>query len=275
VKQAKLPQQDKLSRRQILHIQYLLLSGLLLVGLAIPILEGGDGFALFRFYQPLWPLLILPLYFLVAAIDFDYYKARKYRYVALTAALALVFFSNTPNWVSFQHNNRLAFEFEIARAGRVEGQTLNQIFEGDNPPSVGVITAGGIALTYAGEIIDLMGLNNLEMAHSQGERTGIAGHTAFDTAIFYQLEPELILPRVIPAGKTLSFEGYESYSFTNKVLKGLLYDERFQKKYTPAIVHSGKEQSGAILFAFFENEFLMTVQRKNANIKRVNRPVFE
>jgi len=75
----------------------------------------------------------------------------------------------------------------------IVGATLNAMFD-DDFPSVGVILAGGVGLKYNGNVIDVMGLNNLEMAHTPGDRDGKKNHAAFNPDVFLSQLPDLFNP---------------------------------------------------------------------------------
>ena len=45
---------------------------------------------------------------------------------------------------------------------------------------------------YEGPIVDLLGLNNVAMAHSPGERRGRKNHAAFNRDVFYRQAPDLV-----------------------------------------------------------------------------------
>jgi hypothetical protein len=85
----------------------------------------------------------------------------------------------------------LEHEFAQATRGLQTGEILNRIFPGEAKPTVGVFPAGGIARTYNGNVIDLLGLNNTLVAHSGKGRYGIKNHASFSTKAFYQLSPDL------------------------------------------------------------------------------------
>ncbi len=70
------------------------------------------------------------------------------------------------------------------QSGRNLGAALERHFP-DAKPRIGVITAGGVRWTYRGEIFDLMGLNDVQMGHSPGDRHGPRNHAAFDQEIFF------------------------------------------------------------------------------------------
>ena len=57
-----------------------------------------------------------------------------------------------------------------------------------------MIAVGGFGLKYQGNTVDLMGLNNILMGHSAGDRKGIKNHAAFNKDVFYKLNPDMLLP---------------------------------------------------------------------------------
>ena len=94
--------------------------------------------------------------------------------------------------------SNLRIEFHLAQRGRTSGATLEQLFAGlPTLPSVGVITAGGISDEYDGDVIDLMGLNNLHVAHNAGRRIGLKNHAAFEKQSLYDLQPAIVAPLLV------------------------------------------------------------------------------
>ena len=88
-------------------------------------------------------------------------------------------------------------EFDLARGGRELGHQLNELLPADKNISLGLITTGGIGYTYRGPLLDLMGLNNVLMGHSPGERRGNKNHAAFNASVFFQLSPDVVDPRFV------------------------------------------------------------------------------
>ena len=60
-----------------------------------------------------------------------------------------------------------------------------------------MITAGGIKYKYDGDVIDLMGLNNLHVAHNAGRRIGLKNHAAFEKQSLYDLQPAIVAPLLV------------------------------------------------------------------------------
>jgi hypothetical protein len=169
------------------------------VGCAIPIVEGGDHFGFWRMYQPIAPLVAIQACLTIAAVSVTPPR------VTLVAAAALVAlmvpWRYWPILDQLEYASRFApggswntprVEIAIAQDMREIGNAFNQAFPSD-PPSVGVIVAGGFALQYRGATIDLMGLNNVAMAHATGPRYGMRNHAAFDPDVFFKLSPDIVL----------------------------------------------------------------------------------
>ena len=161
------------------------------------ILTGGDHFALYRFFQPIWPLLFiagfLPLFFWVA--NHISTQPKWLRFLLYCLLISTFYCSQEPWWNQVSAN--IQHEFDLARGGRKLGRRLNQLLPAEKNVSLGIITAGGIGYTYQGPLLDLMGLNNVRMGHSPGDRKGNKNHAAFNAKVFFQLSPDLVDPRFV------------------------------------------------------------------------------
>jgi hypothetical protein len=148
---------------------------------------------------------------------------------------------------------RLNFEFSLASEGRRDAAFLNELWENEKP-SVGLVAVGGFSLKYNGETVDLMGLNNTLMGHSKGDRRGIKNHAAFNKDVFYQLNPDIVLPKIIDdekKGRIHYSDLMEESNFTNKAMKNILNDTSFIARYTPVILKKNDQQ----LFSFISKSF--------------------
>lgn len=197
-----------------------------LTGLLVPVLIGGDHFSMYRFYQPIWPLLILPVLAMLGAISTPI--PRVIRNCALVGALLILVLTPWYRWDNLSFS-WLRIEFGVAKNGVTLGNTLNLIFEND-PPSVGYGFAGAFAYVYNGQMVDIFGLNNVAMAHSPGDRRGLKNHAAFNTDIFLSQQPDLFLPTICSrdtiAGSSRPIE------FTYFLaLDGIFEDQRFLDLY--------------------------------------------
>jgi hypothetical protein len=106
-----------------------------------------------------------------------------------------------------------------------------------------------------------MGLNNTLMGHSSGDRIGIKNHAAFNKDVFYQLNPDVILPETVSGEK----DAYIKYvqlldeeNFSNKAMKNIFNDIKFQQNYYPVIISN--TLNGDKLFMFSNKNFFQKLQ---------------
>ncbi len=224
--------------------ELLVISGTALLGAALPVVEGGDHFVLFRAYQPVWPLLALPALSYAPRLLAGLGRGRGGGALAgglVAGALGALLLANRPLWPQIREVERLKNEFALAQSGRTLGALLNRIQGGRPAASLGVTVTGGIGLTYRGPVVDLMGLNSVAMGHSPGERRGLKNHAAFHPEVFYELAPDLVFPDgtlgldATPLARTL-----RPTSFENRVLGGLVGSPRFQESYLPVLLGRGE-----------------------------------
>lgn len=217
-----------------------------LLTLLIPLYTGGDHFSLNRFIQP-----IMPWFFFLLAYSFSFYnlggRAVLKGYVSgvvfIAGVLALSKYSPL-----FSESSPIRFEFSLAEDGRRDGGKLGSLFQGCSPlPVQGVIAAGGAAYAYKGATIDVLGLNNVAIAHSGSERIGMKDHASFDKKVFMRLRPDLFFTEFLKdtTGYVLleNKQGFEQ-SLVNQVLKGILKEEGFRKIYFPVLVLKKGETGG-------------------------------
>ena len=194
---------------------------------------GGDHFALWRFYQPIAPLLPIPVALLLAKVapEIAPRLARSPR-LALAAAAALFWLGVGAAHI---HQNRfdLLKEFALVRQGVAFGEMLDTV---EPRPRLGVVPAGGVALAYDGEILDLMGLNWTEMAHANPVKTGPRNHASFDRSVFWGRPPDLIgrFNKPCAEGDWIEPAAREG------ALDGLLVEPRFQAEFRPVRIHGAQ-----------------------------------
>lgn len=238
--------------------QLLAAVGLLL--LALPVSVGGDHFSLSRFYQPAWPVLCLLLAFgavrLVAsarlagtrigAVNAGHVWATPAAVACLAVLLSCT--SLKDSWLGIaRHGSPLAPEFRAGLNGEKIGEAIDAVFARARiaPPTIGVVAAGGVARTYRGPIIDLMGLNNAFIAHFPGDRMGVKDHAAFEKAAFYQLPVDMVISS--PA-----------YSWDDVVLKRIFYDPRFTSAWRFGVVYL-KADPAVRYESFYSTKFLKSL----------------
>jgi arabinofuranosyltransferase len=231
------------------HAIMLLLGGTVAVVFATLVLEGGDHFPAFRMLQPYVPLLSVALLIYVPLLagwnELSLSRAAGGLWCAGVVVITLL-----ANYAAFATANKsLKEDFSLAADGRRIGNLLSEL--GDPRADVGVLPAGGIAVTYQGRIVDLLGLNWSEMAHASGRRVGMAGHSAFNLDVFWKHPPELMLPELSkPTG--LQNEKAVPANFEIWVLQGLLNQRQFRDEYSPVLVHVG----GGTVFAYARESFV-------------------
>lgn len=262
---------------------HLLLASICLVFFAIPLYTGGDHFGLSRMYQPIVPILYV--FFLhkkgweslfpsfIEKLNVYFFD----NYIVIGISVILLYF--TPNKKLHQMGKEaspLHYEFWFAEKGREQGNELNDIFENASHPSIGVITAGGIAYTYKGEIIDLMGLNLTKMAHAVKEKKGPKNHAAFDKKTFYEIEPDIFWyhSNAFQMQDTIHFvldENTEKHSqdFMFRACKGIVYDSIFRKTYVPVFI--AKKQKKLILQTYISYSFLQKIDTNIYSIIPIKR----
>ena len=244
-------------------------------GLLLPMITGGDHFSSFRFYQAVYPILLLCL------VHFLWFVLPQYIQIGLTSSLLrrsqMIFAASlvglvaagmvlyqVRDWVSSEELSELSDEFEFAEDGRDTGQFARELFAAEPElPAIGVIRAGGIKVSYPGEIIDLMGLNNLMMAHNGGERQGEKNHAAFEKATFYRLQPDIVNPEIVPLDDRLLKAAELKTSWENTVpLKGLYNEPDFLNMYDYASIQKVDMQRNKALVGWFEKKYLSRLETR-------------
>jgi arabinofuranosyltransferase len=229
---------------------------LAVVGLLLPVYGGGDHFAGFRFYQPIWPTLILPMIFL--GLDFGPWLVRlapaneqhRLAWAATIALLPLVPTLTDAPWPN-QPQPDLLGEFQIAEDGRRLGEALNRLFP-EAPPRVGVTAAGGIQYTYRGPVFDMLGLNHVRMGHSRGDRRGYRGHAAFDKTVFWTVAPPVVAPVLCAGPIDPAIAAREFRNLAGGVgLRGLFNEAAFEHFYLLVAVHGTRVQQVFDKLPFF------------------------
>ena len=238
-----------------------------LLGIAVPVLVGGDHFVLYRFFQPVWPLIVVPAILLAARLIAPRLKQAKLRGIAalrVTGLLAFVFAVGLLNDVSWSDLalHDIQIEFRYAQLGRETGKYMNEAFASGPLPAVGVILAGGFRYRYEGEVVDLMGLNLTEMAHQPGDRHGFKNHAAFNPEVFYRLQPELLLPWLVPSLQQLP--PYYTFAWFVLPLKGMQNEERFRELYALAVIRPKTSPTEALLSGLFRRDFLKELASSDA-----------
>lgn len=244
-----------------------------LVGLAMPIAEGGDHFGACRMFQNIYPLLGITLFLPLIPIA----AARKLSLDALYMLCLglLIAFTAPTTWHTFDLANQLdvtglppqaitryldmRFDFTLAEAYRPRGESMNRIFAG-GLPSIGVAAAGGIAYTYRGITYDLLGLNDSRMAHADKIKSGPKDHASFNTGVFYELAPDILQPLTATSGTVVDLSARRAQdldrgTFDNKIFKDIFHQDRFRSTYILAMVRNPTDPS-EMAYGYFRKAYL-------------------
>jgi len=240
-----------------------MLSCIAVLLLKTPVLTGGDHFRMFRFYQPVYPLLCVIIVLFLQRIRLLSTVSKTCRNLSNRAISVCLFglavpgifwlwaYAHDTGWNALRRDGSpLQHEFAIVEGGRAGGIKLTRLFDGHEPlPSLGVIISGGIKRTYSGHVMDLMGLNSTLMGHSKGERKGFKNHAAFEPTVFFALQPDILVASLpVPP---------ETRNLSSVCLKGLFDDSTFQDMYAYGQLRprmTGRTQYA--LQAFIKKEFL-------------------
>lgn len=76
-----------------------------------------------------------------------------------------------------------------------------------------------------------MGLNNVGMGHSPGDRVGQKNHAAFSVPVFWELRPDLVVPRFVESDRTMRSTENWLVERSSYYLHDLLSTPRFRDEY--------------------------------------------
>lgn len=209
-----------------------ILSMILFISLALPLYSGGDHFGLQRYIIPSVLMIFMGG---VILLNERLTLTNK----TVLAVVILLFVSNTYFMVNIFSDSKypIRHEWEIALQGREKATLLNTMFEGNILPKQGVVAAGGLAYSYKGISIDLLGLNNTRMAHAKKHKNTQLpkNHASFDKATFYQLRPDIFwyqhsgFSHHYRSSDTVRI--IDSSSFDSKVFYHIHKDKKFRELY--------------------------------------------
>ncbi|MEL7182055.1 MAG: hypothetical protein AAGK57_00265 [Pseudomonadota bacterium] len=195
-------------------------------------LLGGDHFVLWRFYQPVAPLLVVPLALGLGAILGAQGRLDRGSLRAVAVAVPL-FAIGLSALHYYQSRFDIRKEYVLVEQGLGFGSYLNAA---DPRPTIGVGPAGGIALAYDGEILDLLGLNWTVMAHANPIKEGMRNHASFHKPTFWDHAPDLVTPFNRPCGPG---QGLAFWDSDDNAFDGLYSDADFRAAYRPVTFVQG------------------------------------
>ncbi|MEO1470480.1 MAG: hypothetical protein AAFV86_15640, partial [Pseudomonadota bacterium] len=194
---------------------------------------GGDHFAYWRFYEPVLPLLALIVGLASAAAwpQVATFASRPVRAVLMAAVAG--------TWLGISYGDYRQARFDLVKEITLveQGMEYGRVANGLVPrPTLAVVPAGGVALTYEGPVLDLLGLNWVAMAHAEAEKVGVRSHASFNKKVFWQHPPDLF----VEFNRDCSMAFFEIQPAEISVLKGLQHDARFREAFTPLrLLHDG------------------------------------
>ena len=250
---------------------------ILFVALSIPLVTGGDHFSLFRLYQPVVPVFFVLLFnvpYFKKQFFIIYTNARLRKYVVLILLLCILpmlYLMNMPKY--FLNSEKVPYkvsllnDFSFAESHRQESEILNRFFNYTPKPSIGRIWAGAYAFAYNGATIDLMGLNNILMAHATKEKVGLKNHASFDKNTFYILKPDLVITEFIDTTNFQLPENTHGFnnSFDNNAMKNIFRDDKFVSLYLPVLINN--RELNKTLFTYVRNDYIDTLNKHDLQIK--------
>lgn len=258
-----------------------------IINLLIPLTTGGDHFSLFRFYQPLLPIT----YILFSLLLFEIFKKYNPKNIFFTIGILVLTASLLPtnrlygyipklvifHW-HYKSGSTLSYEFYLANKGRSFGKRLSMFFtETDHYPSYGIYTAGGVAYEYQGESIDLLGLNNVAMAHAEKVKNpkAVKNHASFNKAVFYKIQPEIMClwndfvedkNTFVPMELTPKADN----NFQSKIFRQIYKDSAFQKLYRPVFIT--QKSTNEILHTYIHKDFLSSLPKEKYDVEFIQIP---
>lgn len=213
----------------------LVLAGVFVAGfLIVYAVLGGDHFALWRFYQPIAPLLPVALALGLGGMAQHFLGASSGRRAALAIpAVCFALGAFAIGWLQYyQARFFVQSEFRLVERGVAFGEYLSAA---EPAPKIGVGPAGGIALGYRGEILDLLGLNWTVMAHANPLKVGMRNHASFHKPTFWTNSPDV----VATFNWDCSAQTRQSWPRLGTEFEGLFMDADFRQRYRPVLFRSG------------------------------------
>ncbi len=237
-----------------------------LINPLLPLITGGDHFFLGRVLQPVFPLTFLTftyLYFTDFQLPVRFFPAKSKRLLqSVLFVIVVLFLPNQFRCYEYPTaSTPLMQEYKIAREGRQIGAQLNAFFENVQPkPVLGAFCAGGVAYAYAGPTLDLLGLNNIAMAHAQAVKPTDRpkNHGSFNREVFYTQRPDLMCPTLFLTDTVglVVYDELPNYSniFVGRALNHIHLDKQFKALYVPALVT--KNQQPEVLYTYFLRTYI-------------------
>lgn len=231
---------------------------------------GAEHFGLNRLYQALMSITYVG--FIVVMHDFinRYNLQFNQFYLALTVIIFSWFIPNKKNFAFELNKSPIWYEFFVAEKVRDTALELNDFFQENGSYPLLAEIAAGIKFKYKGEVLDVVGLNNVRMAHASRLKNpeAMSGHSSFNKNVFYEYMPDLFLETAFINDSTnfLEFEKRENFhqSFQSKNFLHIEDDPKFKALYTPVFITS--KRSGKVLYSYVSNKFRNSLDKNKYTV---------
>lgn len=258
----------KFMKNRKFELDVFIFLSIIFIHLFFIIINGGDHFKLFRFCQP-----FMIIFWLLSVKLLSNYKTQK-KYTDYIVYIVIVFVTGQDNLIKELKlgYGQIQYEFNIAKSEKEKSKELVSFFKENNVyPSQGVIPAGGSAYGYNdyGKTIDLLGLNNVEMAHKDKDPKAyeVKNHASFNIEVFYKQRPDFL---------TLCFGFYDkndktipTYSeWENDILKNILDQKKFKSIYSLYEI-TKKQEDDRVLRVLMKNSFANNIDSSHYNVSRI------
>ncbi len=257
------------------NIPFLICLSIMLITSFIPLYTGGDHFGYSRFIQPTMPLIALGLILSISVLNFKL----KYSFACILVFLySFNFLSNTYRNI-ITEDTSIRLEWNIAVYYKKEAEQLNEFFqELDSYPTMGLVAVGGNSFAYKGKTIDLMGLNNIEMAHAKKDTlmNVYKAHASFNKDVFFKQLPDLfLLGGGFVDNKTINYQDCKMGIGPRRfIFKNVQLDNRFDQVYVPVLISNKKYNYS--LKIYVTKSFLKTLDNyKNYTYKIIPHKIVE
>lgn len=251
-----------------------------IVELGIPLYTGGDHFPQYRFCQPCCIIFYTSVIMGVSTLNGYYDRLIKIRLnPVLVSIVILAILSTLPTANRFfllknKDSFTILHELNGGKSNRQLGIKLNEFFTGSEP-SIAVICAG-FAYTYDGNVFDVLGLNNSQVAHDFSERPKVPheifkSHRAFSKKIFLKQQPDLFsidfvsdTSTYIPFFKQADVDS----QFGTKVTKFIYKDLDFNKMYKSVYITNKSDNN--TIFCYGSNKYLSKIDTLRYDVKYIH-----
>ncbi len=239
-----------------------LISSLCLISLLIPLYSGGDHFFMGRFFQPLIPSMLFLLFyvFFLLASMLNHKKIASYTIKIMPFLIVCVFIYRNPVKVTdFVKGKKsdIFIEFEIVADMKDRAIKIEDFFKSNHTlPSVGVSAAGTFAYCYSGQTIDLMGLNNVEMAHKSRLKIGLKNHSSFNIEVFLKQKPDIYLYTYLIV-KDPSQYPFRRDGFFDWIYRDIMDNKAFRDVYFPVWIE--QKQTHMFMQTWISDDFMSKI----------------